>query len=103
MSGSSSLLLCNKVLLEFSHECLLLGLSLESTVSKLGRGIDPFEVDLLESHTLGVHTEGFSEGDRSLLGSTASTTDHDVILVHQTISDESSHWVDGLLGQIEFC
>ena len=89
MGGSSSLL-GEEVLLEFSHEGLLFGSSLEATMSELGRGVDPLEVDLLEGDTLGVGAERLPEGDRALLHSKASSTEHDEVLSHDTVVSEAT-------------
>eukprot|EP00080_Pristionchus_pacificus_P000700 PDM60720.1 hypothetical protein PRIPAC_54526 [Pristionchus pacificus] len=81
MSGSGSLLLGNEVLLEFSHEGLLLFGGLEASVAELGRGVDELEGDLLESNTLGIQ------------------------IYHHRATDilaKSHHGVDGLLGDVEF-
>lgn len=102
MSGSGSLLLGNEVLLEFSHEGLLLFGGLEASVAELGRGVDELEGDLLESNTLGVGPERLAEGDRSLSGSDDGSLDHEVVLVDGSVVRESTHGVDGLLGDVEF-
>lgn len=87
---SLGLLLGSEVLLEFSHESLLFGSGLETTVSGLGAGVDPFEGDLLVSKALGLGDERFAEGDESLLWSDDGTTDHEEVLVDNTISWETS-------------
>ena len=57
----------SEVLLEGTEELLLLCESLVCTVSELGRGIDPFEVDLLERSSAGVDEHGFADGHDTLL------------------------------------
>lgn len=44
----------DQILLERTLELLLLGRGLESTVTELGGGIDPFQLHLLESLSRGV-------------------------------------------------
>lgn len=59
-------------------------------MAHLGTGVDPFKVDLFEGESLLVLNEGFTEGNRALLGSNAATTDHDVVLVNKTVTDETT-------------
>lgn len=70
-------------------------------MSGLGTGVDPLEVDLLVGDSLGLGDERLAEGDKTLLWSENGSTKHDVVLVDDTVSWESSHWGDGLLGKIE--
>lgn len=42
-----------------------------------------------------------SQNQRSLLGSNATSSDHDVVILNLSIMNKSSHWVDVLLGKIE--
>jgi len=93
----------HEVLLEFSHEGALLGAGLEATVSVLGAGVDPLEVDLLEGEPLRLGDERFTEGDGASLGSNTGSTDHDEVLVDHSIVWEATHRVDGLLGDIVVC
>lgn len=46
--------LLDSVLLEWSHEGSLVCWGLETTMSKLGGGVDELKVDLLKGSTLGV-------------------------------------------------
>jgi hypothetical protein len=41
-----------------------------------------------------------SEGEDTLLGSDATTLDHDEVLLDLTVVGETTHGVDGLVGQI---
>lgn len=63
----------SKVLLEGTEELLLLCECLVGTVSELGRGIDPFEVDLLERSSAGVDEHGFADGHDTLLNTWNAT------------------------------
>jgi len=89
------------VSLERTHELELLVGSLETTMAKLGRGIDKLERDLFECVTRGLGLEGFAEGDDSLLGARDTTLEHDVILADDTVVGEASEGGDGFLGKIE--
>lgn len=88
------------MLLEGTHESLLLGSSLETTVTELGRGIDELELNLLESGTLGVGDEGLADGDNTLSGTSNTTLDHQEIFVDETVVRETTHGGDSLLSDI---
>jgi hypothetical protein len=90
-----------QLLLESTHETLLLGSGLETTVTELGRGIDELEGDLLESGTLGVGDEGLADGDDTLLSTSNTTLDHQEVLVDNTVVRETTHGGDRLLSDIE--
>ena len=49
------------MLLERSHEGVLVLRGLEATVAELGAGVDELQLDVFESLTLGVHQEGLKE------------------------------------------
>ena len=68
LSLRCGLLLTNAVLLERSHEVLLLGDGLESTVTEFGAGIDEFEVDLLERPSLGLNKQRLLGRGREIFG-----------------------------------
>lgn len=89
------------ILLEETLVLLLLGGSLESTVSKLGRGVDPFELDLLESLPGGVGEHGLAESHDTLLGTGDGALDHDEVVVDLTVADEATERSDRLLGNID--
>ena len=88
------------MLLERAHEGVLVRGCLEATVTKLGAGIDELQLDVLECPSLGVNQERLSQGENPLLGSNATTLDHDEVLFDLSVVRESSHGVDGLIGQI---
>jgi hypothetical protein len=88
------------VLLERSHERVLVLGGLEATVTELGAGVDELQLDVLQSLTLGVDQQRLSEGENPLLGSNAASLDHDEILLDLSVVREASHGVDGLVGQI---
>ena len=78
------------VLLEWSHEGSLLFVCLEATVSELGGGVDPFDVDLLGSGTFGMGDEGLTKGEDTLLGSDTTTLEHNEVVLHFTIMRETT-------------
>jgi len=88
------------VLLERSHESKLVGACLEATMTKLGAGIDELEVDLLGETLAGQSKQRPSESQHSLLGSLAGSLNHQEVLLHLTVVNESSHGSDRLLGNI---
>jgi hypothetical protein len=90
-----------KVLLESTLVLLLLGRGLESTVSELGRGVDPLEADLLEGPSGGLGEHGLSEGHDTLLDTRDGTLEHDEVVVDLTVADETTKRSDGLLGDID--
>jgi len=71
-------------------------------MTHLGGGVDELEVDLLHSDSAGVGEERFSQSNCSLFASHAAALDHDEIRLDQTVVNESSDWVDGLIGDVDF-
>lgn len=82
-----------KVLLESTLVLLLLGRGLESTVSELGRGVDPLEADLLEGSSGGLGEHGLSEGHDTLLNTRDGTLEHNEVVVDLTVADETTETV----------
>lgn len=80
----------SQILLEGTLELLLLGRGLESTVSELGRGVDPLEADLLESLSGGVGEHGLAQSHDTLLGTGNRALDHDEVVVDLTVADEAT-------------
>jgi len=89
--------------LHSSHEFLLLGRSLESTVSELAGSIDELQVDLLEGGPARLVNERFSQRQNSSLHSDGGSLHHDKVLSHVTESNETSHRVDVLFSEIKLC
>jgi hypothetical protein len=83
--------LCGNVLLEGTHEGVLLLLGLETSVSELGRGVDPLELDLLEGLAGSVGEERLAESHDTLLDTRARSLDHDEVILDNTVAGESSH------------
>ena len=82
-----------QVLLEGTHELLLLGRGLEGTVAELGRGIDPLELDLFEGLARSVGEEGLAESHDPLLDTRNRALDHDVVVVDLAVANEATHAV----------
>ena len=80
-----------EVLLEGTLVLPLLGEGLVSTVTELGGGIDPLELDLLESPPGGVCEHGLAESHDPLLDTGAGTLDHDEVVLDLTVTDETTH------------
>merc|ERR1711953_794841 len=79
------------VLLEGSHE---------GHFAHLGAGVDELELDLFKSLPLGVHQQGLTKGQHTLLGSNATSLDHDKVLLDQSVMGETTHGDDRLVSQI---
>lgn len=82
-----------KILLEGTLVLLLLRRGLESTVSELGRGVDPLEADLLEGFSGSLGEHGLSKSHDSLLGTRDRALDHDEVVVDLTIADEATETI----------
>ena len=79
-----------EVLLEGTLVLLLLRGRLEGTVSELGRGVDPLELDLLQSLARGVREHGLAESHDSLLNTGDGALDHDEVVLDLTITNEAT-------------
>ena len=80
-----------EVLLEGTLVLPLLGGGLVSTVTELGGGIDPLELDLLESTAGGVGEHRLAESHDPLLDTGAGTLDHDEVVLDLTVTNEATH------------
>jgi len=69
-------------------------------VTDLGSGIDELEVNFLGLPRLGGWEDGLSESDWSLLGTSNTTLDEDVVVVDNTVVWETTEWGDVLLNGI---
>lgn len=84
-------MLCGvQILLEGTLILLLLCRGLESTVTKLRRGVNPFEVDLLEGTAGSVCEHGLAESHDTLLDTRDGALDHDEVVVDLTIADKTT-------------
>ena len=59
-------------------------------MSELGRGVDPFEIGLLQCFPLHVGDQGFSQGQDALLWSDAAAVEHDEVVLHFAVVGEST-------------
>ncbi len=80
---------------------MLFSWGLESTLTELGSSVDPLQGDFFDGLSGSVGVQGLSQGDNSLLATWDGTLDHDEVVVDHTVVDETTHWVDGLLGSVE--
>merc|ERR1719411_1341594 len=96
--GSRKLFLL--VLLEGSHEGSLLLVGLEPAVAELGGGVDELELHVLQSSLLGVGKQTLTQGQGPLLGSDATTLDHQEVLLDLSVVREAAHGVDGLVREV---
>lgn len=83
----------NKILLEGTQEGLLLLGGLESTVTELGRGVDPFELDLLGGSPVDLGVEGLAQGHDTLLNTGNGTLEEEEVVLDLTVADETTHTV----------
>lgn len=62
-------------------------------MTEFGRGVDPFEVDLLKGLARSVGVERFTESDDSLLDTRNGALEQDEVVLDLTIVDESSQTI----------
>lgn len=100
--GSLGLLLglALELLLEGSKIASLLLVGLVSSVSLLGRGVDPLELDLLGGNTVGLSDDGLAESDGASHNTRDGTLDDEEVLTNDTIVGESTNGGDLLLGDV---
>jgi hypothetical protein len=60
-------------------------------VTELGRGVDPFQVDLLQSLPRGVDEHGLPEGHDPLLDTGDRTLQDDEVVLDLTVPHETAH------------
>ena len=89
------------LLLEGTHDLLLLILVLEAAVTELRGGIDELEGDLLLGPALGGSDDGLAESDDTLLDTRDGALEHHEVLLDDTKVREATHGGDGLLGEVE--
>jgi len=86
------------------HELALLGRGLETTMTKLGTGIDELERslgNLLERRAALLWYKAAAESEHSLLWSDDASLHHEEIVLDDTIVWETAHRCDALLGEIK--
>jgi len=74
--------------------------SLESTVTDLAGSIDEFQADLFVGSSANLREQTLSEDKSSLSKTDASTLDHDVVIVNDTVVGETTHGGNVLFGQV---
>jgi hypothetical protein len=87
------LLAGNQVLLEGTHESTLLSRGLVSTVTELGRGVDPLEVDLLVGLAADLWVEGLAQSHDTLLNTRDGALDDNEVVLDLTVADEATKTV----------
>jgi len=85
---------------KLSHEFILFGIGLESSVSVLGGGVDEFDVELLGHPGLDAREESLADNNRSLTGSHNATLDEEVVFVDNTVVGEATDGGDVLVNGI---
>lgn len=70
-------------------------------MAEVGGGVNELEGDLLGVGTRSVSSESLSEGDDSLDGTNARALDHDKVVLDNTVSNETTHGGDVLLGEVK--
>ena len=95
---------CNKnkylfflVLLERTHECCLLLVGLEPSVTKLGGCVNELKVDNFQGPLLGVGEQGLSQCQNPFLWSNATALEHQEVLLDLSVVREAAHGVDGFV------
>jgi len=83
-----------------TEELVLLLESLELTVTDLGRGIDELNLDLLGSGVLGLGEAALFENDGSLASTNNTTSNHDEVLIDDTVVREATKRSNVLLNSI---
>ena len=82
---SLEILLENTLVLPLLRRCLV------STVTELGRGVDPLELDLLQRSPAGVYEHGLAESHDPLLDTRAGTLEDNEVVLDLTVADEATH------------
>ena len=80
-----------EVLLEGTLVLPLLGEGLVSTVTELGGGIDPLELDLLGGSAGGLGVQSLAQSHNTLLDTGNGALDHDEVVLDLTVVDETTH------------
>lgn len=62
-------------------------------MAKLGRGVDPLEVDLLGGLSADLGVKGLAESQDTLLGTGNRALDNDKVVLDLTVADETTETV----------
>jgi hypothetical protein len=63
-------------------------------VTELGRGVDPFELNLLERPPAGVNEHRLAESDNPLLDTGNTTLDQKEVVLDLTVADEATKTIN---------
>jgi len=88
------------VLLENAEEVLLLLVSLESAVAKLGSRVDQRQSDHFGGRSLGLREQRLADVENALPDADARALEHDVVLLDHAVVRETAHRVDRLLRDV---
>jgi hypothetical protein len=80
-----------EVLLHHTLVLPLLRRGLVGTMSELGRGVDPLELDLLERPSAGVNKHGLAQSHDALLDTRAVTLEENEVVLNLTVAYEATH------------
>jgi len=98
--STTDLLVQLDILLERTQELSLFLEGLVCTVTELRRGVDPFQLDLLQSLSRCVDEHGFAESHDTLLNTRSGTLENKEVVLDLTVADETTHRSDLLLGSV---
>lgn len=87
----------DEILLEGTHEGLLLLGGLESTVTELRGGVDPLQADLLGGTAGGLGVQGLAESHDTLLDTGNGALDHNEVVLDLTVVNETTKTVKMLV------
>ena len=69
-------------------------------MAEFARGINELDVNRLKLDTRSAGMHSLPKHQRALLGSNASTLNHDVIVLDDSIVGETAQWSDVLFGEV---
>ena len=95
---SSTFLIGIAIFLEWSHEGFFLLHGLETTMAKLGGGVNELPVNLLQ--TFGLYQQGLAKSKHSLVSSHHTAFEHDEVICNLTIMHKATQWIDALVRQV---
>jgi hypothetical protein len=85
LGSGLEILLHHTLVLPLLRRCLV------GTVSELGRGIDPLELNLLERPPACVNEHGLAQSHDTLLNTRAVTLEQKEVVLDLTIADKATH------------
>jgi len=87
---------------ELTNESILLLLRLESAMTKFGRGVDEFELDLFQVSSGRSNPQTLPDCEHSLFAAWQRTFDDDKVILDLSVVREATKRCDSLLGSVEF-